>query len=48
MIDRGARDAAVLVDAARFRFAEKRGTALEVSVAYLPDCDARADRSLLA
>jgi RNA polymerase sigma factor (TIGR02999 family) len=38
----------VLVDLARARFAEKRGAALEVQVANLPDLDARPDRSVLA
>jgi RNA polymerase sigma-70 factor, ECF subfamily len=38
----------VLVDVARSRFAEKRGAALEIPVAILPDSDVQPDRSLLA
>ena len=38
----------VLVDIARSRFAEKRGAALEIAVANLPEFDAQPDRSLLA
>jgi RNA polymerase sigma factor (TIGR02999 family) len=38
----------VLVDLARARFAQKRGAALEVPVANLPDADSQPDRSLLA
>ena len=38
----------VLVDVARSRFAEKRGAALEVPVAILPESEAQPDRSLLA
>jgi RNA polymerase sigma-70 factor, ECF subfamily len=38
----------ILVDTARVRDAEKRGAAVEIAVANLPDVGSRPDRSLLA